>query len=452
MQDSSAFHSGNAGYSLACAQPSMAAALAEAAGENSRRRTRTTLTPYQLRVLFRVWERIQYPSSDLRSRLASNLMMTPRNVQIWFQNQRQKTKERAELRRRTHSPSMHAAVIASIRTSSSHHGHIAQHQPLPAYQHHHVYSSPLAYPTDFGARESHPSAISMPGRSPPESPFRYTHGPPPAPPTVQPSPQYHEHSATAAAFAGENMSMHRASEASSAYSMLTPPALYPYTFTQHPSSQQQQQRSPVIPPHAHHYTHARPSSSAPAPPHYPASPSFLQDSLTQRQQHSSVQKYISLRAPEMSSERVQPTRLSQHSGSSPIDIQHTIPSPATPIFSAEHMHNHSPRLLSSMSMLTMASPVVAASNSPRLPYEQPASRRTRLTDILNPIDHATENTATDNNSSSNSHLERLPSLGSVLAYVQSESADSSSAMNTTSTGSETNAAGTSLAAEKWRPW
>ncbi|ORX64761.1 hypothetical protein DL89DRAFT_205693, partial [Linderina pennispora] len=65
---------------------------------------RTTLTPYQLRVLFRVWERTQYPSSDLRFRLANSLLMTPRNVQIWFQNQRQKTKERAEMRRRTHSP------------------------------------------------------------------------------------------------------------------------------------------------------------------------------------------------------------------------------------------------------------------------------------------------------------------------------------------------------------
>ncbi|KAJ2360187.1 hypothetical protein H4S02_012024, partial [Coemansia sp. RSA 2611] len=78
-------------------------------GEVTRRRTRTTLTPYQLRVLFRVWERTQYPSSDLRFRLATNLMMTPRNVQIWFQNQRQKTKERAEMRRRTHSPSSQAA-------------------------------------------------------------------------------------------------------------------------------------------------------------------------------------------------------------------------------------------------------------------------------------------------------------------------------------------------------
>ncbi|KAJ2076829.1 hypothetical protein GGI09_008334, partial [Coemansia sp. S100] len=150
--------------------------LPVATGEASRRRTRTTLTPYQLRVLFRVWERTQYPSSDLRFRLATNLMMTPRNVQIWFQNQRQKTKERAEMRRRTHSPSIHSTVLANMGATQISHHH-AVHGPN---QH-----SPV-HLLEFHTHDGHMSAISMPGRSPPESPFRYTHGPPPAPPAIPP--------------------------------------------------------------------------------------------------------------------------------------------------------------------------------------------------------------------------------------------------------------------------
>ncbi|KAJ2369676.1 hypothetical protein IW150_005094, partial [Coemansia sp. RSA 2607] len=188
-QSSSGGHDiGNSQSALAAAAStaSTAAVAASAtplssAGDMSRRRTRTTLTPYQLRVLFRVWERTQYPSSDLRARLAANLMMTPRNVQIWFQNQRQKTKERAEMRRRTHSPNLHATVLANagILPPPSHHHHNLQRPqhvlvPLPAY-----------FPESI-MRDVHMSAISMPGRSPPESPFRYTHGPPPAPPAVQP--------------------------------------------------------------------------------------------------------------------------------------------------------------------------------------------------------------------------------------------------------------------------
>ncbi|KAJ1998642.1 hypothetical protein H4R26_005382, partial [Coemansia thaxteri] len=153
--------------------------VSSTASEASRRRTRTTLTPYQLRVLFRVWERTQYPSSDLRFRLATSLMMTPRNVQIWFQNQRQKTKERAEMRRRTHSPSNPSAILANMGAPPPHH---QRHHPLASNQH------SQAHMLEFHSHDGHISVVSMPGRSPPESPFRYTHGPPPAPPAIPPPP------------------------------------------------------------------------------------------------------------------------------------------------------------------------------------------------------------------------------------------------------------------------
>ncbi|KAJ2475411.1 hypothetical protein EV174_005286, partial [Coemansia sp. RSA 2320] len=135
--------------------------VSSTASEASRRRTRTTLTPYQLRVLFRVWERTQYPSSDLRFRLATSLMMTPRNVQIWFQNQRQKTKERAEMRRRTHSPSNPSAILANMGAPPPHH---QRHHPLASNQH------SQAHMLEFHSHDGHISVVSMPGRSPPESP------------------------------------------------------------------------------------------------------------------------------------------------------------------------------------------------------------------------------------------------------------------------------------------
>ncbi|KAJ2474115.1 hypothetical protein GGI02_000326 [Coemansia sp. RSA 2322] len=129
--------------------------VSSTASEASRRRTRTTLTPYQLRVLFRVWERTQYPSSDLRFRLATSLMMTPRNVQIWFQNQRQKTKERAEMRRRTHSPSNPSAILANMGAPPPHH---QRHHPLASNQHSQAHM--LEFHSHDGSSQKHPSQQS----------------------------------------------------------------------------------------------------------------------------------------------------------------------------------------------------------------------------------------------------------------------------------------------------
>jgi len=55
-----------------------------------KKRQRTT--PEQLDVLEKVYEKEKLPGSDLRKELAQKLKMTPRRVQVWFQNKRAKEK------------------------------------------------------------------------------------------------------------------------------------------------------------------------------------------------------------------------------------------------------------------------------------------------------------------------------------------------------------------------
>ncbi|KAJ2602942.1 hypothetical protein GGF40_000386 [Coemansia sp. RSA 1286] len=413
----------NAGVSATSAAATVAApaAGATATGDISRRRTRTTLTPYQLRVLFRVWERTQYPSSDLRSRLASNLMMTPRNVQIWFQNQRQKTKERAEMRRRTHSPSLHATALANAGMQPHPHHHHIQRQQIPhAYPHHQYHqalgSSPV-HLSELGGREAHVSALSMPGQSPPESPFRYTHGPPPAPPAVQPPSHHHNYPTASASSAGGAAPGPNAPPASGAYSMLTPPALYPHVFSQQHHHQQQQplptgspslhptnmptpysqqqlpasshlpksMHPPSTPRHANYYQQhqrhcSQPQSStsanAPVPTSY-ASSSSLKHSPGQGSAITAIQKGADPRAFEAASERRQLPRMHMsQSYTHALSAHHNIPSPATPMSHADQLRhqqtpsplasrqqNFTPPLLSSMSTLTMSSSVTAATTA-----------------------------------------------------------------------------------------
>ncbi|KAJ3174503.1 hypothetical protein HDU87_007094 [Geranomyces variabilis] len=50
---------------------------------------RRRATPAQQQALFTVFKQTHFPSTELRGRLAKDLNMTPRAVQIWFQNRRQ---------------------------------------------------------------------------------------------------------------------------------------------------------------------------------------------------------------------------------------------------------------------------------------------------------------------------------------------------------------------------
>ncbi|OZJ06670.1 hypothetical protein BZG36_00332 [Bifiguratus adelaidae] len=76
-------------------QPQLPHGYAQVVGAPTRRkRTRTVTTPYQSRVLNKILSQTLFPSTDMREALAAALGMTPRAVQIWFQNQRAKIKNR----------------------------------------------------------------------------------------------------------------------------------------------------------------------------------------------------------------------------------------------------------------------------------------------------------------------------------------------------------------------
>jgi len=60
--------------------------------EDSHPKKRQRTTPEQLEVLEKVYEQEKLPGSDLRKELAAKLKMTPRRVQVWFQNKRAKEK------------------------------------------------------------------------------------------------------------------------------------------------------------------------------------------------------------------------------------------------------------------------------------------------------------------------------------------------------------------------
>lgn len=59
---------------------------------NVKKRKRTVLTAKQHKMLSRSFEDCAFPDAEQRLSLGKLLNMTPRTVQIWFQNQRQKVK------------------------------------------------------------------------------------------------------------------------------------------------------------------------------------------------------------------------------------------------------------------------------------------------------------------------------------------------------------------------
>lgn len=61
-----------------------------------KKRTRTIMTPGQNELLMRFFMVDPFPPTEIREDLARNLKIKPRTVQIWFQNQRQKAKQRGE--------------------------------------------------------------------------------------------------------------------------------------------------------------------------------------------------------------------------------------------------------------------------------------------------------------------------------------------------------------------
>jgi len=64
----------------------------EKGNKDAQPKKRQRTSPEQLEILERVYEQERLPGLDLRKELAQKLKMTPRRVQVWFQNKRAKEK------------------------------------------------------------------------------------------------------------------------------------------------------------------------------------------------------------------------------------------------------------------------------------------------------------------------------------------------------------------------
>jgi hypothetical protein len=60
----------------------------------SKKRSRMILSPLQTKVLLRVFQKTAFPSAVVRNNLSKIIGIPSRNIQIWFQNQRQKLRQR----------------------------------------------------------------------------------------------------------------------------------------------------------------------------------------------------------------------------------------------------------------------------------------------------------------------------------------------------------------------
>lgn len=64
--------------------------------KSAQKRIRTVMTPHQYKVLRKVLQHTSFPPSELRTQLSKVLNMPSRTIQIWFQNQRQKSKQQGK--------------------------------------------------------------------------------------------------------------------------------------------------------------------------------------------------------------------------------------------------------------------------------------------------------------------------------------------------------------------
>eukprot|EP00029_Vermamoeba_vermiformis_P011487 TRINITY_DN6327_c0_g1_i2.p1 TRINITY_DN6327_c0_g1~~TRINITY_DN6327_c0_g1_i2.p1 ORF type:complete len:325 (+),score=46.67 TRINITY_DN6327_c0_g1_i2:244-1218(+) len=122
---------------------------------SGRKKKRHRTTPEQLRTLEETYEREKMPNQELRERLAKRLGMTPRRVQIWFQNKRAKEKRS--------KPSPRSSL-------QMHH-----HQP-PSANPIHVNASEFAQPPNAPLINAYFATADMTGRYLP-TPSPFTQGP-----------------------------------------------------------------------------------------------------------------------------------------------------------------------------------------------------------------------------------------------------------------------------------
>ncbi|KAJ1953432.1 hypothetical protein GGI12_006013 [Dipsacomyces acuminosporus] len=345
----------------------------------------------------------------------------------------------------------------------------------------------------------------MPGRSPPESPYRYAHGPPPMTPSIPAMHLQHAPSSVPAQYMIHNREpplLGRAvsqttSPVSGGYAMLTPPAPYqppasqqphhlanrrPWTAHSYQSTQQQQQSQQPSP---HSRALLPPSALPPAARHLEHSQHHRHTSQPQPLQGLNRHSVHLPLLPPSSHEQHQHQQHLFHPGSQPQphDTHHLIPSPTTPTSKeqgteAEQAHApivspkkpQSPSLSLSLSSLSAASLRISGNSSSQTVREHPEHRRSRLADILNPIRRVVghpisrdENAGARPESDSIKPLPPqvssaqasgpLPSLGSILASVHtSTSCSDSGSIITTPKPEPSPPTSSQDSSEKWRPW
>lgn len=85
----------------------------------NKKRKRTVLTARQHRILMVSFEECAFPDAEQRLVLGRILDMTPRTVQIWFQNQRQKVRNHAQEQRSSQSSEETVENVENARKQSS---------------------------------------------------------------------------------------------------------------------------------------------------------------------------------------------------------------------------------------------------------------------------------------------------------------------------------------------
>ncbi|KAJ2724337.1 hypothetical protein GGI07_002016 [Coemansia sp. Benny D115] len=92
---------------------------------------RKRASPQQLEILNRVFASTSFPPTDMRQSLARELGMTPRTVQIWFQNKRQASRQRDGNHSRN-TKSMAACPGTGVLKGSRSMSPASSHSPSPA--------------------------------------------------------------------------------------------------------------------------------------------------------------------------------------------------------------------------------------------------------------------------------------------------------------------------------
>ncbi|KAJ7929684.1 hypothetical protein B0H13DRAFT_924126 [Mycena leptocephala] len=66
----------------------------------NKKRTRTRMTPHQSHVLHAMLAQTRFPTTAMREEVGCSIGMSSRKIQIWFQNQRQKSRRQSDIPQR----------------------------------------------------------------------------------------------------------------------------------------------------------------------------------------------------------------------------------------------------------------------------------------------------------------------------------------------------------------